>query len=289
MLSKIDNLLRETLQRLLIAGIDTSLYEIKLLLASAMETDITQLKYFSNFPTESQQYKFQKMIELRLNNMPVDKILGVRGFYKYEFKINTDVLSPRPDTEILVEEAIRVIKDKKISNVLELGVGSGCIILSLLADILWLSGCGVDISLPALAIAKENARRLKVDNRVIFKQGDWFSSDFFKLFDKKFDLLVSNPPYISSNEILTLAPEVKNYDPLWALDGGDDGLSSYRQIAKIAPLLLNNDGIIILEIGEGQTNDVIKIFAKNGFVCESVLNDLSDIQRCICLKKISCI
>ncbi len=285
MFSEVDNLLKETLQKLSVAGVESSLYEIRLLLSAAMGVDFTQLRITQICPSPSQLQKFQEMINLRLSHMPVDKILGKRGFYKYEFKTNIDVLSPRPDTEILVEEAVRVIKQENLSNVLELGVGSGCIILSLLADIFSLSGWGVDISSAALSVAKENAISLKVDNRLILKQGDWFSSNFLDLFTKKFDLLVSNPPYISSSEILSLDEEVKNYDPLWALDGGVDGLVSYRQIAKLSSSLLNTNGWLILEVGEGQADDVINIFTDKGFMCKTILNDLSGTPRCISLKK----
>ena len=281
----INNLLKEAQQKLLSSGVESSLYELKLLLSAAMGIEYSQLFNITCAPSLIHLQKFQAMIDYRLNHMPVDKILGTKGFYKYEFKTNTDVLSPRSDTEILVEEAIRIIKSENLSNVLELGVGSGCIILSLLADIPWLQGFGVDISLSALSVAKENSQILGVNDRIILQHGDWFAADFLQLFSGKFDLLVSNPPYIPTSEILSLDAEVKDYDPLYALDGGEDGLISYRQIAKISSALLNSGGRIVLEVGEGQALMVANIFAEQGFTCDNILNDLSGIQRCISLKK----
>ena len=275
------------MQELKAAGVESSGYEIRLLLGAALGVEASALMFGEVEMGEAQKHKFCEFLEKRKRYMPVDKILGRRGFYKYDFKVSENVLSPRPDTEILVEEVIEKIKQqgKEEGKILELGVGSGCIICSVLAEFKDLRGVGVDISSKALDVAKENAKNLGVDGRVDFCLGDWFAKDFLSLLGAGYDVLLSNPPYIKSEEINTLDEEVKKYDPLKALDGGLDGLDSYRQIAKLAPSLVKKSGYILLEVGEGQARDVAQIFNKEGFVIEEIKKDLSSTERCVILKK----
>ena len=285
MFSKIKQMLSDAHQELVTHNVETSSYELKLMLAHVLKTTVAELSLYSHDISQAQQSQFEQMIQSRIKHMPADKIIGIRGFYKYDFLVNTDVLSPRPDTEILLEEALSIIQEKGHTRVLELGVGSGCVITSILAENKRLQGYGVDISQPALDVAKKNASWLKVEDRLNLYQKDWFDKDFVNIFENKFNIIVSNPPYIPSKEIAALDEEVKNYDPLYALDGGEDGLKSYRQIAIIAPYLLESDGYILLEVGEGQAEDVIAIFEKQNFKCEKIVADLSGINRCIVLKK----
>lgn len=285
MLITIKSILAETKSELVSSGIETDDFELRLLLSAATDTDIKTMPRNQMDISREQFAKFKFMISERKQHKPVDKILGYRGFYKYDFSVSTDVLTPRPDTEILVENAIKAAQNNNYNHILELGVGSGCIIISILAELKHADGEGVDISPQALQIAQRNAENIGVSSRIKLRCADWFDNDFNNNFNRKFDLIVSNPPYINTNEIKTLAREVSGYDPMLALDGGSDGLASYRRIAEIAPLLLETGGMLFLEIGEGQEADVINIFSRQGLYYEQSFNDLSGIQRCITFKK----
>ncbi len=215
------------------------------------------------------------LIEEKKQGKPVDKIIGERGFYKHIFIVSEDVLTPRADTECLVEDAIEYGQKIMAKNVLDLGLGSGCILLSVLADIKEACGVGVDISNKALSIAKKNATALNVFERCKFINASWFDLNL----SEKFDIITSNPPYIETDVIETLDVGVKKYDPMLALDGGADGLRDYRQIAKIAKNLLSGKGRLYLEVGYNQAQDVKKIFSDYTFV--KVVNDLAGIERCL--------
>lgn len=230
----------------------------------------------------------QKMLNERLQHKPLDKILGQREFYKYCFKVNENVLSPRPDTETLVEAAVNLIKINDMVHVLDLGVGSGCILLSLLADFAWLIGVGIDKSRAALDVAQKNAVLLGVADRCHLIKADWFEDSFLQKQTSSYDLIVSNPPYIPTEEIKSLAPEVKNYDPHLALDGGKDGLESYRKIALIASLRLRPKGYLLLEAGINQAANIIAINTHLGLAHIQTLKDLAGIERCIIFQKKGC-
>ena len=232
--------------------------------------------------SSEQQILLSNILQRRKNHEPLDKILGYRDFYKHSFIVDNNVLSPRPDSEILVEEAINLVKREQITSILEFGVGSGCLILSILSDCPHLQGLGVDKSAQALNVAKKNAELLNLTSRIIFQQADYFSPLDTS---QKFSLIISNPPYIASKEIATLEPEVKNFDPIMALDGGVDGLEHYRQIAPLSQTLLKDGGHIMLEIGQGQADDVCEIFLSQGFIKEKIACDLAGIKRCIIFKK----
>ena len=199
--------------------------------------------------------------------------------------MSQDVLSPRPDTERWVEEAVLYAQSYKSKNVLDLGTGSGCIILTLLAQNLQMTGVGVDISPNALQIAKINSQKLAVENRIKFICKSWFDGDFCQLFAEKFDIITSNPPYIPTLQIFELDVGVKEYDPLLALDGGPDGLKDYRVLAQKCPDLLSEDGVVFVEIGQGQENDVINIFNQNGLILTRQIVDYGNIIRCLVFKK----
>ena len=199
----------------------------------------------------------------RTKGKPVSKIFGFKEFFSNEFIVNKNVLDPRPETELLVELTIKNFlkkKDKKIS-LLELGVGSGCLIISILLSLKKnkVSALGVDISNKALDIANKNIKKFNLEKKLKLKKSDWF-------FDvhEKFDIIISNPPYIKTSEIKNLDKEVKLYDPFIALNGGYDGLVCFERIAKDAKFHLKQNGIILLEIGFGQINSVKKIFEKMG-------------------------
>ena len=249
-----------------------------------LETDII-LKYASpRYPemTDLEQQKVLEVLKRRVSHEPLDKIIGQKEFYKYNFKVSQDVLSPRPDTEILLENALAIILAENFTHILDLGTGSGCILLSLLRELPTATGIGVDISKKALDVAKQNAALLEVNDRVQFINSDW---NKLTLTSDLIDMIVSNPPYIKSNEIETLEKEVKDYDPLLALDGGTDGLNCYRDIARLAPKLLKKNGYILLEVGYNQAKEVGEIFKHQGFKHIKTVKDLANIDRCVILKK----
>ncbi len=259
--------------------------EARMMIAAAKNIDCDEVSALCEISFNEAE-KIQKMIEQRSAHCPLDKILGHREFYKYDFLCNTDVLSPRPDTEVLVEQAAKLIFKHEMKNILELGVGSGCILLSLLADFPYLSGVGIDISQKALDMAQKNAQRLGVEKRVQLFRADWNEQAFAAKFNnRKFEIIVSNPPYIPSSEILKLSPEVKNFDPLLALDGGESGFNAYERIAELAPTLLNNDGYLLFEAGINQAEKIALICEKNGLKIIDIVKDLSGIERCVIVQK----
>ena len=231
--------------------------------------------------TDSQKQTINSMLQRRCNHEPLDKIIGQKEFYKSVFKVNQNVLSPRPDTEILVEKALELMSKNMPYKILDLGTGSGCILLSLLKERQQTKGVGIDISKKALEVAKENASLLGVSSRVEFINKSWNDASL----KEEFDIIVSNPPYIESDEIKKLDKGVKDYDPMLALDGGKDGLDCYREIANLTPQWLKIDGYILLEVGYNQAEIVKEVFEDVGCKFVEFANDLSGIKRCVILKK----
>ena len=272
----------EVMQKLTAAGVESPRLETRLLIATAAGIEPAQV--FSDIVlNDAQISEVRAMTAARTAHKPLDKILGRRGFYKAEFAVNEDVLSPRPDTEILVEKALQYLP-QAARNVLDLGTGSGCIIESILLEKKDLCGVAVDVSAAALNTARQNAENLGIGARLRFVRADWFAADFAAKIGQKFDVIVSNPPYIPSADIATLAPEVKNYDPMQALDGGADGYASYRRIAELAPELLSAGGYILLEAGIGQAEEIADIFKRAGLTHIETAADLNGIARCVILQ-----
>ena len=218
--------------------------------------------------------KLKAALAKRLTHMPVQYITGYQNFMGLEFMVSKDVLIPRMDTETLVEEVLRL----GLSNVrvLDICTGSGCILLSILKYVYGSSGVGVDISDDALGVAKANSEALGIDATFI-------KSDMFENIpkDERFDIVVSNPPYIRSDVIGTLMSEVKDYEPLLALDGSEDGLKFYRIIADEASEYLNNGGMLFLEIGYDQGAEVSALLSAAGFTDVEVIKDLSGLDRVV--------
>lgn len=278
-----NNLFLQAVQTLAEAQIENPRLETRLIFADVLHCSPSEI--FQDISLTSPEIeKINDMLAQRLKHKPLDKILGHREFYKYDFIVNEDVLSPRPDTEILVEAALEILHNISNAKILDLGCGSGCIIETLLKEIPSASGCAVDISANALKIAQKNADNLAVNEHLNFINANWFTDDFTAQIGKKFDMIVSNPPYIPSADIAVLDTEVKDYDPLLALDGGQSGFESYKRIAQIAPKLLNNGGYILLEAGYGQAKQIANIFITQGFDLLKIVNDLSDIERCVVLR-----
>ena len=278
----------EVIKALISAQIPSPRLEARILIAAAANLPPDEVCYTTTLTTE-EEAKLRQMLKLRAAHKPLDKIVGHKAFYKSDFMVNEKVLSPRPDTEVSVEAALEIIKKEKITYIADFGIGSGCILLSLLKEVPNLRGIGIDKSAEALKIAQQNAATLGVSNRCELFMADWFAPDFADKIGDKFQLIISNPPYIPDSDIAELDTEVKDYDPYLALSGGQDGLNSYRKIAEIAPLLLEKYGYIVFEIGIGQAEDVKNIFMKTGFEHIKTAADLAGIDRCLIFRKNDCI
>ncbi len=227
--------------------------------------------------TENELEKFNQFITRRMQNEPVAKIIGKKAFWNDDFIVNQQVLDPRPDSEVIIEAALKLLLDKnKPYKFADLGTGSGCLILSLLREFPYATGVAIDISTEALKVAEANAKRLSFENRITFIQQNWGDD----LADK-FDLIVSNPPYIPAAEINSLDRDVKLYDPQLALDGGVDGLTPYRYLAGQISQLLKKDAYAILEFGQGQGLYIRDIFEQNGYITHKMLLDLSGTERAV--------
>ena len=220
---------------------------------------------------------YLELLDRRINFEPVAKIIGSKSFWTSDFIVNTSVLDPRPDSEVIISSALELLPNKNDNySFLDLGTGSGCLILSLLKEFSNSTGTAIDISSEALKVSKQNAELLSLTDRITFLQQNWADG-----LTGKFDLIVSNPPYIPSKEITTLAPEVQIFDPMLALDGGDDGLNPYRYLAKQIAALLKPDAFAILEFGYGQAKLVKEIFESHGYKFHRMLLDLASIERAI--------
>ena len=224
---------------------------------------------------------YKELIKKRANRKPIAYLINKKFFWKEEFFITEDTLIPRPDTEILIEKILDITKNKNNICILDIGVGSGCILLSILKEKKNFLGTGIDICKKSLNISKINANKLKLDNRVKF-----FKSDVDKFFRGKYDLIVSNPPYINKTNIKYLERDVANYEPKLALDGGLDGLSEIRKVIKKSSELIKKNGKFILEIGFNQKDKTINLLKKKGFYINSISKDLANNERCIVSTKI---
>lgn len=228
--------------------------------------------------SEDEEQLFNKFINERLNNRPIAYIVGNREFMGLDFFVKEGVLIPRPDTEVLVEEVIELAKKKGAKNILDIGTGSGAITVSLAKYLENVKVTSVDISDIALEIGKRNAISNEVDDRINFVKSDLFTN-----IDKetKFDIIVSNPPYIKREVIDTLDKQVKDYEPYNALEGGVDGLDFYRAITKQAKNYLKKGGILAYEVGHDQSEDVSKLMEMDGYTNIYTLKDLQQIDRVV--------
>ena len=265
-------------ERLDAAGVDQPVIDARLMLeaaADASRTDIIADPH--RLLTPEQTATLDSYLERRARREPVSHILGRKGFWKIMLSVNAHVLTPRPDTETIVEIALRSFPEHMAFTVLDLGVGSGAILLSILAERPAAKGLGVDASSEALAVARENAANLDLNTRCSLLRGDWTAG----LGDASFDLVVSNPPYIASAEIETLEPEVRDHEPRLALDGGPDGLDAYRVLAPEILRVLKPGGMFAVEIGHTQSAAVEALFKAAGGANVETSKDLSDRLRVV--------
>ncbi len=224
---------------------------------------------------------YRNLVSQRSRGKPIAYLIEKKDFWKYEFKVNKDVLIPRPDTELLIEEVLRLTKNKSKQKILDIGVGSGCIILTILKEKKDFFGVGVDISQNSLDLSKKNALILGLSNRVKFYKSDVDNFNY-----GKYDLIISNPPYINQIDFKYLDKNVVNFEPKLALDGGLDGLSEIRKVIKKSSDLIKVNGKLILEIGYDQKLKVKRLLIKNGFYINKVLKDYAKNDRCIVSTKI---
>ena len=267
--------LNEGREKLLEAGIEEYAVDAFLLMSESL--GISKTAYYmkqKDIISDADYETYMSVIARRQTHEPLQYITGRAYFMGYEFWVNENVLIPRMDTECLVIEAEKLLNGNS-ANILDMCTGSGCIITSLMLRNPKMSGMGTDISEDALAVAKKNATRLSCEN-VSFIQGDLFEN-----ITGKFDMIVSNPPYIRTNEITGLMEEVRSYEPNNALDGHEDGLNFYREITKNASKYLKEDGFLCYEIGHDQGVDVIRIMEENHFKDCRVIKDLAGLDRVV--------
>tara|TARA_B100001057_G_scaffold177768_1_gene178557 strand:- start:1956 stop:2798 length:843 start_codon:yes stop_codon:yes gene_type:complete len=258
-------------------NIKTSLLDSEILMSQVLKKDRKFLFLNPNKELNTVQYqKFKKLISSRLRSKPIAYITEKKFFWKYEFKINNKVLIPRPDTELIIEQVLEIYKFKNRINLLEIGIGSGCIILSILKEKKNFLGKGLDLSKDSIQLCKTNADNLKVNNRLKL-----FKTDIDNFTIGKYDLIISNPPYIKKLDLNYLDKDVIKYEPRLALDGGLDGLSEIRKFVKKSSELIKKRGRLFLEISHDQKNEVKKILTENGFYINKTVKDLAENDRCI--------
>ncbi len=218
---------------------------------------------------------FDNLIQERAKSKPIAQIIKKKDFWKYEFIVNNNVLIPRPDTEILIEQALKLVKNKNSLQILDIGIGSGCILMSILKEKKNFIGTGIDISKKSLQISKVNGQKLRLNNRLRL-----FKSNIDNFNTGKYDLIISNPPYIKKSNLKCLEKDI-GFEPKQALDGGLDGLSEIGKVINKSSELIKRSGHFIIEIGFDQKNKVKKILRDKGFYIKKTVKDLSNHDRCI--------
>lgn len=265
-------------KRLEAAGIDGPVIDARLLVEAACDATRTDIVTDPHRPlTDAQAARLEDYVARRERREPVSHILGRKGFWKIMVQVTPDVLTPRPDTEVIVDHVLKTTAEHERFSILDLGVGSGAILLAILAERPAAKGLGVDASDEALAVARENAANLGLAARTALLRGDWA----FGLADASFDLVVSNPPYIASEVIEGLEPEVRDHEPRLALDGGPDGLDAYRVLAPEILRVLKPGGRFAVEIGYDQKHAVEALFRDAGARDIVTIKDLGDRHRVV--------
>ena len=276
-MTQLIEIVKKQTEKLRIMGLYNPEKDARSLICAALNLDpLDYLLCTNKNLSDSEMSKIGSFIDRRLKFEPVSKIIGKRYFWDLEIFVDSNVLDPRPESEILIEKVLKNTSNQR--SILDLGTGSGCLAIVLSSKLDQSEIDGIDISKEALKVARKNANKNNV--QVNFFQSNWFSNIY-----KKYDIIVSNPPYISKSEFVKLPRAVKCFDPEIALYGGEDGLGSYRIIARSIVSYLNDKGLAFFEIGQGQSNAVIKIFENQGLSLVKVWKDLDQNNRIICVKK----
>jgi len=254
----------------------------EILLSEVIKKNRQYLILNSNEELKKENIKlFNYLLKRRKKGEPIAYLINKKEFWKQNFYINQNVLIPRPDTELLVEETLKLFNVNSKLNILDIGTGSGCILLSILNERKSFYGTGIDISKKAINVARFNAKMLQLSNRATF-----YNSDVDKFLIGKYDLILSNPPYIKQKDLKYLEVDIKDFEPKLALDGGKDGFSKITKVISKTSMLLKRNGKFILEIGFGQKNRILNILKKNNFFINKVLKDYGKKDRCIISTKI---
>ncbi len=257
--------------------------ESELILSKVLNKSREQILInFRNFVNKNHINKFNKYLIRRIKKEPMAYILGFKYFWKYKFLVNNSVLIPRPDTEVVIEESLKLLKINKSKKILDIGTGSGCIVISLLNERPKCKATALDLSRKAIKIAKTNAKLHHLENKIEF-----INMDIDKYSSNKYDLILSNPPYVKDINLNRLDDDIKFHEPKLALSGGLDGFSEIKKVIKKSRKLLKNNGTLIIEIGNEQKSKSIILLKENGFYINKVRKDYSGKDRCIVSTKIS--
>ena len=278
----IENILIEGTNTLKQSGVSNPQLDCEILLSNSINKD---KKYIILNPkqilNDGQLSDFKSLIEKRKKGEPIAYLINKKEFWNNEFFVNKDVLIPRPDTELIVEEVLKIYSKNTHLQVLDIGTGSGCILLSILKERKYFYGTGIDISKKSINVSKFNAKKLNLENRVKF-----FHSSVDNFTRGKYDLVVSNPPYIELVNLKYLEKDIVNFEPKLALSGGFDGFSKIRKVINKANCLIKKNGKFILEIGFNQKNKVKEILKQEGFYINKAVRDYGNNDRCIISTKI---
>ena len=278
----IENILNEGINILQKNKIANPQLDSEILLSNSIKRDKKHIILNPKEILNSEQLeKFNSLIERRKKGEPIAYLINKKEFWKDEFFVNKDVLIPRPDSELIIEQVLKIYSKDDQLQVLDIGTGSGCILLSILKERSNFYGTGIDISKKSINVSKFNAKQLNLTNRVKF-----FHSSVDNFNNGKYDIIVSNPPYIEQLSLKYLERDVVNFEPKLALNGGFDGFSKIRKVINKASILIKKNGKFILEIGFNQKNKVIKILKEEGFYVNKAIKDYGNNDRCIISTKI---
>lgn len=277
----IRGLIASSAQLLRDAEVESASWDAELIFAAAARRSRAEVLAGVATLDDSIRERFAALIKRRAAREPLAYLLGYKEFYSLEFEVGPEVLIPRPETEILVEAALEILSKNRDARVLDIGTGSGAIAIAIASNSPTARLVATDVSSQALEMARRNVRRFGLGERIEVRQADCFTTEDGPL--GRFDLIVSNPPYVPDEDICRLQPEVSRYEPRMALAGGPDGLDFYRALARQSRNHLNSGGKVMVEVGSGQADEVAAIFRAEGF-CESMVRrDLAGIPRVLCV------